>query len=410
MIVQSANGFHPDFERQIMACVITDAAFYTKFRSILENDLFTSDNNTFLLTVIADYFKLYENTPSPSTLRDLIRKSNWRDKGDTLSYLEDLPSKVDTSYVSDNIIEKARWTAIEKAWSNEHKTPRDVADAMQQAANIGKELNNDHTSLHTDIDLKHKLSQKISSPWDCLNELLGGGPSLGDLAVVLSVISGGKTTSLVNVARKAMMAGKNVVYFTFEDGELKIKRRLMQCIVNMTIEEMMQDHKKANSLKNRFLNKYQGNCIIKTLGSNRSRVDDAATFIEGVNKKRPVDVVITDYADRFKAVSRFNEPRHALREIFEDCKRLAMDFNVVHWTARQVNKTRVGQNIIGIEHAGEAWGTMESPDLVIGLGRTLEDERLDRMILYTAKVRDQVCHQRFNLITDFAHQRIRDLL
>jgi replicative DNA helicase len=245
-----------------------------------------------------------------------------------------------------------------------------------------------------------------------LNRELDGGPEIGDLAVILTVVSGGKTTALVNITRHAMFLGKFVVYFTFEDGERKIKSRLMQSIANMTKVEAVSNRDEVVRTKNRFLKRYGGRCEVKDLQSRRSTVSDAAAFVRTLedNYEQKVDVVVTDYADRFRAQNRYYEPRHALREIFEDCKWLARNLEVVHWTARQVNKTRVGKDIITTDAAGESWGSMESPDLVIGLGRTLQDEALNRITLHTAKVRDERDHQTHPLITDFERQRIYDPL
>ena len=182
------------------------------------------------------------------------------------------------------------------------------------------------------------------------------------------------------MAYQALANGKFVVYFTFEDGELKIKRRLLQRITNTTIDELVKDPYYSRRVRTKFLREYGGRCEIKDLMSRRSTVSDVAGFIKTLEDaaQRKVDMVITDYADRFKATNRYNEPRHALREIFEDCKWLARSLKVIHWTARQANKTRVGKDIVSAEHASESSGSMESPDLVMGLGRTMEEMILGR--------------------------------
>jgi len=184
----------------------------------------------------------------------------------------------------------------------------------------------------------------------------------------------------------------------------------MQSIANVTRDEFISNRALVNRKRSRFLKKYGGTCEIKDLQSRRSTVDDAASFIRSIEdvNERKVDLVVSDYADRFRPNNRYSEPRHALREIFEDCKWMARSLGVVHWTARQVNKSKVGKEIISTDAAGESWGSMESPDLVIGFGRTLEDEQLDRITMYTAKVRDEKDHQMKSLVTDYEHQRLFD--
>ncbi|MCK5017411.1 MAG: hypothetical protein KAS32_10125, partial [Candidatus Peribacteraceae bacterium] len=277
-----------------------------------------------------------------------------------------------------------------------------------RASRLGNSLVSDYTSLDEDHDDDEERGQVVPTPWAWLNGVLDGGPEKGDLGVILTNISVGKTTALVNMAKEAMGQGLLAVYFTFEDGEKKIKRRLIQCIANATIEDLRTNKMQMLARKNKFIMKYGGYCAVKDLQSRRSTVEDAANFIRAISEEhgRPVDIVLTDYADRFRAATKYAEPRHALREIFEDCKWLARELDVVHWTARQGKKELVGKERITMDGAGESWGSMESPDIVIGLGRTMEDEAMDRICLYTAKVRDSKDHESHSLETDYPRQRI----
>jgi len=406
----SAHDFGPDFEEQVLNVIITDSSFVAKFRPIMRSDAFLLDNNRYLVQTIIDYFDEYGQTPSNGVLADLVRKGVFRDKGGALQRIADAATVPDTDYVRDRLLSWAKWTAIDQVLqSHNGDLPHAFAGRIEQAARLGDDLLLSHTKLDVD-EAEQEKNPVIPTPWKWLNEQLDGGPEIGDLAVVLTVISGGKTTALVNIARHALSIGKFVVYFTFEDGERKIKRRLIQSICNVTRTGLVNDRKRVIRQRNRFLVRSDGKCEIKDLQSRRSTVDDAASFVRTLedNYRRKVDVVITDYADRFRPNNRYSEPRHALREIFEDCKWLSRHLKVVHWTARQVNKMKVGKEILGVDSAGESWGSMESPDLVIGLGRTIEDEQLDRMTMYTAKVRDEKDHKTRSLITDFEHQRIFD--
>lgn len=400
--------FGPDFERVVLQAVLKNPEFMGKFKPIISPDAFVDPTNKFVVQKVQEYYKLYGEHPMNGTLPDMIRRSHFRNKADAIEIVESSVMCENIKYVQDRIIQWAKWTSIEEIINLGIKDPQEFSSEIQRASKVGDDLLFTHTSL--DIDTEHERKQVIPTPWGWLNDQLEGGPELGDLAVILTVIGGGKTTLLCNIARHALLLGYSVVYFTFEDGERKIKRRIMQAISRMTKKEMAGNLKTARSRRSRFLAKYGGSCEIKDLSTRISTVNDAASFIETVEETRgrKVDIVITDYADRFKAKTRSDEPRHALREIFEDCKQLARTKDLVHWTARQVNKTQVGKDIIGYEHAGESWGSMESPDIVVGFGRTLEDEERETMSGYTSKVRDSEAHKRRDFRTDFARQYIWD--
>lgn len=407
------HDFGTEFEQCVINTLLLTPNFLDKYVTIVKPEAFVIDNNKFLVQLLLEYHSKYHATPSLAIIRDIVQTSEYRDKGGVLEIVDGAEPIADLQYVVDRIVKWAKWTAIDIIIRNcDGQSPHEFIVEIEKAARIGDEVVLSHTKLHEDDerDEEREVAEKIATPWAWLNEQLDGGPEIGDLAVMMTVISGGKTTALVNIARHALKLGKFVVYFTFEDGERKIKRRLTQSITESTRQEMVTCRADIIRRRNRFLLKYGGRCEIKDLQSRRSTVADVATFIKTLEdtSNRKVDVVITDYADRFRATGRYSEPRHALREIFEDCKWLARHLKVVHWTARQVNKSMVGKDIIGADAASESWGSMESPDLVISLGRTIEDEQIDRIVLFTAKVRDEKDHQSVSLITDFEKQRIRD--
>lgn len=409
-MIEQAHELGPEFEERVLGAILNEPKFFLKFRSLITPDLFRVENHKAVIQEVTDYVDEYGKMPERETLIDCIRRSTWRDKGGAIEFVGTCECGKDVAYIRDKIIEWAKWQAIDRVLDDSQgKDPGAFADGINRASRIGDDLIMNHTNLLIDTDDKVK-GDVVPTPWSWLNNKLNGGPEVGDLCVILTVINGGKTTALINLAHQALALGKFVVYFTFEDGERKIKRRLLQRILNGTIDDLLKDPMYIKRIRTKFLQDSGGRCEVKDLMSRRSTVEDAASFVRTLEDAadRKVDLVITDYADRFAPANRYHEPRHALREVFEDCKWMARSLNIVHWTARQVNKSRVGKDIMSAEHAAEAWGTMESPDLVIGLGRTLEDEKLGRITLYTSKVRDAESHQRCSLRADFARQCISE--
>lgn len=401
------HEFGPEFEDALISIVTKSTPFVSKFRSILTPDAFLDADKKFVVSIVLGYFDKYSKLPSKNVLIGLIKRSNYRDKGLAIEVVENVEKCDDTDFVAEQVLSWSKWnrmSGVIDGYDGDDAT--EFASQIEEAARIGDDLLFEHTDL-TKAD-KITRRETIETPWDWLNLVTDGGPEKGDLSVVITVIGGGKTTALVNIAKHALKLGKFVVYLTFEDGETKIKRRFMQSIGDMTKREVIANITKARFKVNNFISKNDGRCEIKMMTTNISTVADAVSFIRNLEdvRRRKVDMVITDYADRFGSKIRYREPRHKLREIFEDCKAMAMSLDVVHWTARQVAKEAVGKSVVTYEKASESWGSMESPDLVIGIGRTMEDEQMGRMTLYTSKVRDSQDHQKTSLIVDFDKQSI----
>lgn len=407
----SEHDLGPDFERTVVETVLSDPEFLSKHASLLIPDAFQEEGHRFLIQTLQEYLTKYGTVPDRAIIVELIRRSNYRDRGGLVEFVEGAAEHNGQTYVRDRLLQWARWTSLERVIREyQGQCPQEFVGLLEQASRVGEGTIMEHTQLDKDKSREGVRNRLIRTPWKWLNEQLHGGMEIEDLAVILTVVNGGKTTALVNVAWRALRRGQFVVYFTFEDGEVKIKRRIMQAINGWSLDELIVQRERGRKRRDRFLRKYGGRCEIKDLRTRISTVQDAEAFIRTVEEqsKRKVDVVITDYADRFHPPFRRSEPRHEYREIFEACKAMARNLKVVHWTASQGNKTRTGKEIVSIEHISEAYGKVESADLVLGLGQTMEDERTGRITLFTAKMRDAQKHQRHSLLADFAIQRIID--
>lgn len=400
-----------DFEPAVLSCVLAEEGrFFERFGPAIEIEAFTSKHIAALIAFIKEYHTKYKRVPSQLVLADLIRSSKYKEPGSLVNIIENLPVVPDQAYVADRILKWVKWRAIDQALADEslRSDPRAFSQAVEQASRQGDALLMDHTKLEEDRPDEDVRDEVIECPWRWVNDRLLGGPVRKDLCIVMTVINGGKTTVLTNVAGHSVAQGKHVVYFTFEDGESKIKRRQLQWINGWTTEEIIADLAEARRKRDRFLQLSGGQMHIKQLKSRRTTVDEALAFVKNIEEvtQRKVDTVITDYADRFRAQNKYSEPRHALREIYEDCKYMASDLNVVHWTASQINKTKTGKDVVGIEDGSESTGKFESCDLALGFGQTLEDGKIGRITCFTSKVRDGAKNEMCSFIADFDTQRI----
>jgi len=416
-MILSSYQIDPEFEDAVLAAIIFSPDFLNKYRSVINPSVFTNSVHILIIKETLDYFDEYHLNPSIEILQDILKRSLHRENANAISLLSEIKPISDTQYVRDRLIKWSKWSAIDiilKSFKGDD--PKKFVSLMEGAAHYGDEVIDESLIFGNSKSVRIYKDNKfkfITTPWGCLNDRLNGGVSVGDMALVLSVVNGGKTTLLVNVARHAIWAGKFVIYFTFEDGAEKIHRRLIQSFTGATIEQLIRfrDDKRVGNKIKQILKDRGGRCEIKNVITRKTTVDDIASHIrmrqDVVGRK--VDLIISDYADRFKPINHRNEPRHEYREIFEACKSIARTEQVVHWTASQANKNRSGKEIVGIEHASEAYGKTESADLVIGIGQTIQDEITGRMIMYTSKVRDAKKHEKFIMLVDFGKQRIREI-
>lgn len=411
-IVGHGESLGAEFEPVVLSCVLDKDGFYQRFHTAILAEMFVVPAIASMLGVIQEHWNKYGVVPTRTTLQDVIRRSGHRDAGAMIALVQELPvAGADHDYVADRILGWAKWRSIDEVLGDPglREDPRDFVQRLDSASRVGDELTLNHTKFDEDGQDEEIRAEIMATPWDWLNTRLRGGLEKGDFAVVLTVINGGKTTILVNAAMRHVADGYHGVYFTFEDGEAKIKRRCLQWVNGWTTEEILGDIAEARARRSFFMQQCGGYLHIKDLKSRRSTVDDAISFVRSVEEAtgRKVDFVVSDYPDRYGTKSRHNEPRHRLMEIYEDCKFLARELEVVHWGASQVNmKLGGGKDVVGIESGSESTGKFESCDLAVGFGQTMEDEKIGRLTMFTSKVRDARKHEMCSLIAAFDTQRI----
>lgn len=406
------NGPSEELQRILLARIISEKGFLSSIAGWVGQETFTGRTEQDLYLLVSQYQKQYGEIPSKSVLIDLVERH------DRLTLSQDQLSTLLSAhcdYSTDRLCEwiKERKLQLALADFGGSQDYEKLAQSVSSISSLSLKQDEGSDSVLLDEKLEGQESLElpcIPTPWEWLNDQLRGGPRKGDLCVILSVISGGKTTGLVNLAVHATELGFFVLYLTFEDGVKKIRRRMLQRLANMTREELVERHERATKKAKRIRKSKGGLCVTRNLTTRRSSVGDLHKIIrdEQSRHSRRVDLVCTDYMDRFKPASKHDAYRHDLQQIMEDCKVVATKEEVVHWTARQVQRTMVGKPVVGLNAAGESWGTMESPDLVISFGEEARFQDLDqrKLTLFTAKVRDGVAHKKATLMADFARQRI----
>ena len=85
-------------------------------------------------------------------------------------------------------------------------------------------------------------------------------------------------------------------------------------------------------------------------------------------------MVLVDYADIMKDVSKAQEMRHALGNIYEDLRGMAGELQVPVWTASQANRSALDEDVIEASKVAESYSKVMTADFVMSLSRKIEDK------------------------------------
>lgn len=252
-------------------------------------------------------------------------------------------------------------------------------------------------------DAEHKRQALItihqntmSTGFKAIDDLNGGGLAKGELGLIVALSGTGKTMFLTNFATNYTKLKQNVLYIALEELENRMILRFEQSMLrqnksdiltggalNETRFNQLQDFYKKNREKfgNLFFARYSPNSV--TPAKIEQLISDVM-LRQGVH----LDAVIVDYPDLLRNPHATGDVAEDGGRLFEEMRRIAQDYNVVMWTASQMNRTAYNALIRTSEHMEGAHRKKNAAELVLTVNQTPEEFEAGYIRLYADKVRN----------------------
>ena len=379
---KNISEFGYSFQVKFIVCLITDKLFLEQIVDILDEKYINNDGFKWIVKTIRDYYQEYKTNITMEVFKIKIKEVdsdllqvNVKDslkevfknmEAQDLEYIKDKALDFHKSQVLKDAIIKSAEIVERDGDSDEVKSLID--DAMQ----AGVERNLGHDYLQ-DIDARYEESARVTSPtpWDIMNELMQGGLGAGELGVVVAPAGIGKSWVLSAMGAYALSKGLNVVHYTLELNEAYVGLRY-DSIFSGVESQNLKYHKEEVMEK---LFKLEGNLTIKYYPTKSCTVNTLSAHLKKVvTFGEKVDMVLVDYADIMRDVSKAQEMRHALGNIYEDLRGMAGELQVPVWTASQANRSALDEDVIEASKVAESYAKVMTADFVMSLSRKIEDK------------------------------------
>lgn len=329
------------------------------------------------------------------TLRDRV---SFNEKGIQKEHLLGLIDKIEEIKIEDKkevqetstefFIKRHMREAILQAASDWKNNKWDaIQKNIEEALKAGQPKDTGHDYFK---DVNKRLSKDFRVPiplMKYLDELIGGGVSPGEIAVVIAPPGGGKSMMLVKFAATALLDGKNVVYYTLELSEDVVGQRFDACINDIKLKHVW-DYPEYISEKLEDVAALGGGLKIKEFLEGGVTVNTIKAHLKTLEIEGFFpDVIIVDYLGLMKPLGSYAEKRHALTDIAEGLRNIANNYRVPVLTAHQTNRTAIQEERITTAHIGESLGIIATVDLALGLGRPDEMKEANQAMLGIIKNR-----------------------
>jgi replicative DNA helicase len=361
---------------------------------------------------VVSYYDKYHSLPSDLFIIEDVKKSlgareNISDYEDELNYINSLDTSTinNPDYVVDLIESFAKKEAMKAAIAEsitlikENKVEQ-VEDIVRKALLVGKavDVGQDYFTDFTDrwqrtfsVD---KTAVKYKTVFSSINKSLEGGLGSKELAMVVAPPGVGKSLYLVNQGVQSLIDGHNVLYISLEMSEDKIAQRF-DSIMTLVPQAKLKDPKHQLTVKERldmFQKEFKGRLVIKeypTLMGSVNTIRSLLVQLKNHNEFVP-QVIIIDYLELLRSTRDIQHEYQAQQRIAEELRGLAMEQNVLVWTATQTNRQGRMKSIITDVELGDSYGKIRPCDFSMSLNQTEEEFDNGFMRVYIMKSRNGV--------------------
>jgi len=247
----SFEKFGEHFQIKILYHLITDPTFAIQVLDTLEPEFFTDESYSEVYRIILHYHDSYNSVPSFDILRTHI-KTKYEDEIqekyllDLVNTVEETISVSDKKYIIDETVEFCQQQAMRNAILAsvpllKQEKYGEIHYIIQKAMNAGQSKDLGHSLFDDVFNRTVDKRNPVSTGFDMLDDYVAGGPSAGELALVLAGTGVGKSMVLCHLAVDAMRKGKKVVYYSLELDHKMVTYRLEAKLTGIPLTKILMD-------------------------------------------------------------------------------------------------------------------------------------------------------------------------
>jgi KaiC/GvpD/RAD55 family RecA-like ATPase len=228
-----------------------------------------------------------------------------------------------------------------------------------------------------------------------------GGLEKQALGLLVGGSGAGKSMALAHIAVESLYAGHDVAFITLELGRTQTGRRIFRNIVDMTQREInvapVEARSRYAAAKAAGLGQLQV-AYMEPIETNPRMIRQQLIELVRDNPTFNPKVICVDFVDKVR-VNKSAKAYDDMLQVTDALRSIAVNLDGWMWTASQSTRQATGKAWLDLEAVADSMNKVRSADLVIGIGRTEEDEA-NGMVRFTVPKRRE---------GEGAHQRVGPL-
>lgn len=423
----------------ILSQLLFNKEYFVKVWPYLNSTYFEKGPAKTLFNTINEHVKEYQAVPTKTALDIALDSSDlseveYEGTKKLLGVLADTPEDQEwlvretEKYVQKSAMFNATSRIIEIQSNAE--LPKDKRDKRIPDIGAIPDIMRDALSICFDSALGHdwlndyearfqtylNKSKKVPFRINILNKITKGGVEYGTENVLLAGTNVGKSLGLCSLAADYLQTGHNVLYISMEMAEEVCAKRIDANLLDVSLDDIDEGHMSWAEYKAK-MEKWRasgtlGTLKIKQYPTGGAHADTFRALLNEYKLKQGFvpDVIIVDYlaicaSSRLKT---FTENSYGLiKMVAEELRGLAVEKNVVLWTAAQTTR---GANVaaeIDMADIAESFGIAHTADFMLGVVETEEFAQMGLQLIKQLKSRygDKNYYNKFKMGVKKGNQR-----
>jgi replicative DNA helicase len=399
-ISQEATNFSKygkSFQEKLCMVILDDRQFADQIEEVLDVNFLELNYLKVFLNLVYDYRKKYGVHPSRDILKTILRSGLDSENELVRSqvreyYVRNQVNDIgDAGYIKDTAIDFCRKQNLKAAMVKsisllQNSSFDEISKVINDALKLGDHSDEGYDWMKDfEERFKPRFRKPISTGWKFIDDICQGGLGQKELGVVIAPTGAGKSMALVHLGAQALLEGKNVVHYTLELQDTVVASRYDSCLTKIPLDSLgtfkEQVYEEISAIK--------GKLVVKEYPTKLASTQTIRNHLERLKMKGTrIDMVIIDYADLLRPVKSEREKRNELESIYEELRGMAVEHEIVLYTASQTNRTGVNAEVITMEAISEAFNKCFVADFIITISRTIDDRLANTGRMFVAKNRN----------------------
>jgi replicative DNA helicase len=379
-----------DYQLRLIAQILTDRKFASSIIDIVDPNYFEDPYLRVVAATIKDAAKKDDIIPDVGSLEfrlledvtdDIqrkyvigqLRKIKEADLNDTLK-VQDIAMK----FCKQQELKKSV-NEITKIINKGNIDDYEQCEAILRKALEHGDNKDDGISVFDNIDsvLEDDFRKPIRTGIKGLDDVMDGGLSKTELAVILAPFGVGKTTMMTKIANTAISDGKKVLQIFFEDNPKVIQRKHLSCWSGYDLNSLSIHKDELIQMTKEWEEgmKGKGQLILKKFSSDGTTIPVIRQYIRKLIAQgfRP-DIVLLDYIDCVEPSRKFDDVNVGEGSVMRQFETMLSELDIAGWTAIQGNRSSIKADVVEADQMGGSIKKAQIAHFVVSIAKTLDQK------------------------------------